>query len=270
MRDTLNGAFYLEPSAKSTVTLMLRGLVRVSCVRFSPNIMNPVIVSCGWDKVVKVRSTYMTPRCDCRLRMMLHYIFATSEGPPDETTIITKISDSPFFSAFLTFRVVSHTFTPTGLGTVKIQTQNQPLRPYRIHQRHLRLTRRLACSIRRQRRYHHALGSQRGQAPLFARGRRRRQRARILSEPVLVVRCDRELCQNFRFGEQVSIWALMLWVSRVDVSLRSIVDELKPTFLDSTEKSRDPECVSIAWSADGQTLFCGFTDNDVRVWTVST
>lgn len=28
---------------------------RVSCVRFSPNVMNPVIVSCGWDKVVKVR-----------------------------------------------------------------------------------------------------------------------------------------------------------------------------------------------------------------------
>ena len=30
-----------------------RGL-RVSCVRFSPNPANPVIVSAGWDKVVKV------------------------------------------------------------------------------------------------------------------------------------------------------------------------------------------------------------------------
>lgn len=29
---------------------------RVSCVRFSPNPVNPVIVSCGWDKVVKVSS----------------------------------------------------------------------------------------------------------------------------------------------------------------------------------------------------------------------
>lgn len=28
--------------------------LRVSCVRFSPNALNPVIVSCGWDKVVKV------------------------------------------------------------------------------------------------------------------------------------------------------------------------------------------------------------------------
>jgi guanine nucleotide-binding protein subunit beta-2-like 1 protein len=49
---------------------------------------------------------------------------------------------------------------------------------------------------------------------------------------------------------------------------RSIVDELKPTF-DIGENSREPECVSIAWSADGQTLFGGFTDNQVRVWTVS-
>lgn len=29
----------------------------VSCVRFSPNPANPVIVSAGWDKVVKVSST---------------------------------------------------------------------------------------------------------------------------------------------------------------------------------------------------------------------
>lgn len=27
----------------------------VSCVRFSPNSSNPIIVSCGWDKLVKVR-----------------------------------------------------------------------------------------------------------------------------------------------------------------------------------------------------------------------
>ena len=26
----------------------------VSCVRFSPNVANPIIVSCGWDRTVKV------------------------------------------------------------------------------------------------------------------------------------------------------------------------------------------------------------------------
>jgi WD40 repeat protein len=32
----------------------------VSCVRFSPNPQNPVIVSCGWDKLVKVGTTGST------------------------------------------------------------------------------------------------------------------------------------------------------------------------------------------------------------------
>ena len=49
---------------------------------------------------------------------------------------------------------------------------------------------------------------------------------------------------------------------------RSIVDELKPDF-DAGLNSRDPECVSLAWSADGQTLFAGFSDDLVRVWVVS-
>ena len=31
----------------------------VSCVRFSPNPQNPVIVSAGWDKLVKVRNTFL-------------------------------------------------------------------------------------------------------------------------------------------------------------------------------------------------------------------
>jgi guanine nucleotide-binding protein subunit beta-2-like 1 protein len=48
---------------------------------------------------------------------------------------------------------------------------------------------------------------------------------------------------------------------------RSIVDELKPERADTT-KIKEPECVSIAWSSDGQTLFGGFTDDLVRVWSV--
>jgi len=48
---------------------------------------------------------------------------------------------------------------------------------------------------------------------------------------------------------------------------RSIVDELKPERSD-TSKVKEPVCMSIAWSADGQTLFGGFTDDLVRVWSV--
>jgi len=38
----------------------------VSCVRFSPNLSNPLIVSCGWDKLVKVWRLK-----DCKLRQNL-------------------------------------------------------------------------------------------------------------------------------------------------------------------------------------------------------
>merc|ERR1712241_1468435 len=30
-----------------------------------------------------------------------------------------------------------------------------------------------------------------------------------------------------------------------------------------------PQCLSLAWSADGQTLFAGYSDNLIRVWQVS-
>ena len=30
-----------------------------------------------------------------------------------------------------------------------------------------------------------------------------------------------------------------------------------------------PFCVSLAWSVDGLTLYSGYTDGKIRVWTVS-
>ncbi|EJW83995.1 activated protein kinase C, partial [Wuchereria bancrofti] len=34
-------------------------------------------------------------------------------------------------------------------------------------------------------------------------------------------------------------------------------------------KSAPPQCISLAWSADGQTLYAGYTDNVIRIWQVS-
>lgn len=51
----------------------------VSCVRFSPNPQNPVIVSSGWDKLVKVRSfcanTQQSQPTSSGLRMMLRTFY---------------------------------------------------------------------------------------------------------------------------------------------------------------------------------------------------
>jgi len=52
-----------------------------------------------------------------------------------------------------------------------------------------------------------------------------------------------------------------------DLESKLIVDELMPDYVEGKD-NRGPECVSLAWSADGQTLFAGFTDNVIRVWTV--
>jgi guanine nucleotide-binding protein subunit beta-2-like 1 protein len=58
----------------------------VSCVRFSPNPQSPVIVSAGWDKLVKVRASISL---GLRLSMMLRVfkVFATSEPYGYETKI---------------------------------------------------------------------------------------------------------------------------------------------------------------------------------------
>lgn len=47
------------------------------------------------------------------------------------------------------------------------------------------------------------------------------------------------------------------------------VDELCPEVLTSSAKTELPQCISLAWSADGQTLFAGYTDSLIRVWQVS-
>ncbi len=59
----------------------------VSCVRFSPNPQNPVIVSAGWDKLVKVRPGFSLKRFGIGHRMLCNLlVFATSEPSGHETT----------------------------------------------------------------------------------------------------------------------------------------------------------------------------------------
>uniref|UniRef100_A0A4X2K373 Small ribosomal subunit protein RACK1 n=1 Tax=Vombatus ursinus TaxID=29139 RepID=A0A4X2K373_VOMUR len=39
--------------------------------------------------------------------------------------------------------------------------------------------------------------------------------------------------------------------------------------LSTSSKAEPPQCTSLAWSADGQTLFAGYADNLVQVWQVT-
>lgn len=58
--------------------------------------------------------------------------------------------------------------------------------------------------------------------------------------------------------------AIKIW----DLESKSIVDDLKPEFDLKTKNAQVPYCVSLQWSADGQTLYSGYTDGILRVWAV--
>merc|ERR1712146_242070 len=52
-----------------------------------------------------------------------------------------------------------------------------------------------------------------------------------------------------------------------DLETKSTIAELTAPQAEG-DKSKAPECLTVAWSADGSTLFAGFTDGAVRAWTV--
>lgn len=54
-----------------------------------------------------------------------------------------------------------------------------------------------------------------------------------------------------------------------DLACKKIVEELRPEVISQTSKADPPQCLSLAWSTDGQTLFAGYSDNTIRVWQVS-
>lgn len=61
-------------------------------------------------------------------------------------------------------------------------------------------------------------------------------------------------------GPSIKIW---------DLEGKVVVDELRQEVIGTGSKAEPPQCICLAWSADGQTLFAGYTDNLIRVWQVS-
>jgi len=59
--------------------------------------------------------------------------------------------------------------------------------------------------------------------------------------------------------------SLKIW----DLESKSLVADLNKSHPEFQAKTKDPACVSVAWSADGTTLYAGYTDNLIRVWEIS-
>jgi len=54
-----------------------------------------------------------------------------------------------------------------------------------------------------------------------------------------------------------------------DLESKGLVAQLDKSFPDFQAKTSNPAAISLAWSADGTTLFAGYTDNLIRVWEVA-
>lgn len=77
-------------SSGSSTILSIFVPSRVSCVRFSPNSSNPVIVSAGWDKVVKVRVNFQTcifPNSSFPDDVIVYICYFRGAIYPDETIL---------------------------------------------------------------------------------------------------------------------------------------------------------------------------------------
>jgi guanine nucleotide-binding protein subunit beta-2-like 1 protein len=58
-------------------------------------------------------------------------------------------------------------------------------------------------------------------------------------------------------GSSIKIW---------DLEQKQLVEELKVEVSDGDANQTPPKCTCLCWSADGLTMFAGYTDSVIRVW----
>jgi len=163
----------------------------VSCVRFSPNLATPLIVSAGWDKLVKV---WNLTQCKLRTNLIGHSGYVnTVTVSPDGSLCASGGKD----------------------GTAMLWDLNEG--------RHL---------------------------------------SSLDAGDVIHSLC---FSPNRYWLCAATASTIKIW----DLESKVCVDELTPNFGQQGKKTVPIQCISLAWSADGTTLFAGYTDNQIRVWVVS-
>jgi len=161
----------------------------VSCVRFSPSQTSPLIVSGGWDNVVKVWSLSEF-RCLNTLRGHKGYVSSVCVSP-DGSLCASAGKD----------------------GTARLWDLSRGEHLYKLNEEKGDVIHQIAFS------------------------------------------------PNRYWLTAATEQAIRIW----DLESKAIVAELVP---ETQKKSVAPECISLAWSADGSALYSGYTDNTIRVWGV--
>lgn len=129
----------------------------VSCVRFSPNPQNPVIVSAGWDKLVKVCGCISYETCPGCFAISTKYLLLQSLRAMRQT--FTNALRHLHRNLCRTIARDSLLITTLGLGVSLLPNSNRPHRPFWLHQHSHHISRWLTLRIRRKGRHNHALGS---------------------------------------------------------------------------------------------------------------
>jgi len=164
----------------------------VSCVKFSPNTQNPIIVSAGWDKLVKVWSL---TNCKLKINLVGHTGYLnTATVSPDGSLCASGGKD----------------------GTARLWDLNEGKHLYSL------------------------------------------EAGNIIN--ALVFSPNRYwLCAATDTG--IKIW---------DLESKSVVADLNPDTVENfgQKNRRTPQALSLAWSADGNVLFSGYSDHSIRVWDV--
>lgn len=164
----------------------------VSAVRFSPDGATPLVVSCGWDKLVKVWDMKST----------------------NPTLAVNHIGHSEYVNTVALSPDGSLCASGGKDGTVMLWDLNEPKHLYSLEAGDIIHT--------------------------------------------LVFSPNRYwLCAATETS--IKIW---------DLLSKTIVDDLRPEF-PVIKSGKTPYCLSLAWSADGSTLFSGYTDGKIRVWQVT-
>lgn len=162
-----------------------------SCVRFSPTVQTPLIVSAGWDKLVKV---WNLTNCKLRTNLVGHQGYInTVTVSPDGSLCASGGKDG--VAMLWDLQECKHLYSLEAGDII------------------------------------HAL--------VFSPNRY-------------------WLCAATQ--SSIKIW---------DLETKAVVEDLKiPENLILSKKAQMPYCISLCWSADGGTLFAGYTDSIIRVWTV--
>jgi guanine nucleotide-binding protein subunit beta-2-like 1 protein len=162
----------------------------VSCVRFSPNTMQPLIVSAGWDKLVKVWAINL--KLKTNLTGHTGYLNTVTVSP-DGSLCASGGKD----------------------GTAMLWDLTEGKRLYSLD----------AGDII------HSL---------------------VFSPNRYWLVAATQSC--------IKIW---------DLESKNMVDELRGDFQITGKNAQIPYCLSLAWSRDGQVLYAGYTDNNIRVYHVN-